>query len=108
MICVRLDLDSLSRTSSCDSDEQTDLRVHISKDLAEYHGTLTQTVNQNIDKVDQRISRIEQVLMAQATIIDESLYSDSMAKNQPTAVAIRQRPQDVSLPPDAEKSALTS
>ena len=108
MIRVRLDLETISRTSSRDSNEQADLRVHISKDLAEYHATVTDTVNQNIGKVDQRISRIEQLLMAQATVIAKSQYPDSMLKSQQTAVALRQRAQSDGFPMDAEKSTLAS
>lgn len=104
---VRLDLESLSRTSSNESDHHADFRVEFTKDLAQHHATLAQTVDQGlkkVDKVDERISRIEDLLMAQAIRIDESQYPESGPENQSTAVARRQRPGRVGSTYDTEQS----
>lgn len=111
LIRVRLDLESLSRTSSNESDNRADFRLEVSTDLAQHHAALVQTVDQGIrkvDKVDERISRIEELLMAQAVSIDESQYPESKPNNQPTAVAMRRQPQRVASTLDAEKSPSTS
>lgn len=108
MIRVRLDLETLSRTSSHDSEDQTDLRLYVSQELAQYHSTLSRSVDQNVQKVDQRISKIEELLMTQAMGVDKSQFPTNMPEAQSNAVAMRRRPRGVISSPDAEKMALES
>lgn len=108
---MRLDLETLSRTSSNESDNRADFRLEVSNDLAQHQAVLVQTVDRGIkkvDKVDERITRIEELLMAQAVGIDESQYPESKANNQPTAAAMRRQPRRVASTPDAQKSAAKS
>lgn len=91
LIRVRLDLETLSRNSSQESGDQADFRLQVSHDLAQYHATLSQS-GQSVQRVDERISKIEQLLMAQAVGIDESQFIESVPEARSTAVAIRQRP----------------
>ncbi|KAF6220492.1 hypothetical protein HO133_002925 [Letharia lupina] len=110
LIRVRLDLESLSRTSSNEADYHADFRLEVSRDLAQHDFTLAQTVDQatkKVHKVDERISRIEELLMAQAVSIDKSQYPESRLKPQPTALAMRRRPQRVASTSDTEKWAST-
>lgn len=106
LIRVRLDLETLSRTPSHESEDQTNFRLSVSQELAQYHSTLSQSVDQSVQKVDQRISKIEELLMAQAMGVDKSQFPTSVPEAQPTAVAMRRRPQGVIPSPKAEKMAL--
>lgn len=103
LIRVRLDLETLSKTSSHESEDQADFRLQVSSELAQYQSTLSQSVDESVHKVDQRISRIEELLMAQAISIDKSQFLGNMPEAQSTAVAIRQRPRRVTLPSGTNK-----
>lgn len=108
LIRVRLELETLSRTSSRESEDKADLRLHLSKDIAQSHATLEHTVSENIQKVDQRIRKIEELLMAQAVVIDDSQYPGTVPKTQSTAVAMRQYPRAAASSSNSEKSGSTS
>lgn len=108
LIRVRLDLETLSRTSSQKSDAQSDARDELSKDLAQYHDALVRTVDnssQKIDKVDARINRLEELLMAQAAVIDKTQFRGFVPKDEDLAVTIRRRTTGGISLADAEKSA---
>jgi hypothetical protein len=105
LIRVRLDLETISRTSSHESEDQANFRLQVAQEVAQYHSTLAQSVDQSVQRVDQRINRIEELLMAQAISIDRSQFPGSMPEIQSTAVAIRQRPRKVASPSTTEKLA---
>lgn len=59
LIRVRLNVETLSKTSSQEAGDQADFRLTFSEDLKQYHNNLEQAVDQNMQKVDQRVPHIE-------------------------------------------------
>ncbi|KAL6720093.1 hypothetical protein ACLMJK_002014 [Lecanora helva] len=108
LLRVRLDLETLSRTTSHESGDQTDFRIQVSEELAQHHAALSESVDQSVQRVDQRISKIEELLMTQAIGIDKSQFLGTMPEPQSTAVAIRQRPSRAATDSSFEKMGLTS
>lgn len=90
MIRVRLDLESLYRTSSNESDEQTTFRDNFPTQLAQQQAALTSTVDGSMQKVDERVSNIEHLLIAQAAKLDQFTASDRMPTMKDSSM-VRQR-----------------
>ena len=111
LIRVRLELETLSKSSSREADHADKFRDDLFTSLANHHHSLTQSLEkstQKVDQVDTRIDRIEKLLMAQATMFDQSQLRGFASKEEDTAVAIRRRPTGGLSVSDSEKPMATA
>ena len=84
MIRVRLDLETLSTVTSRSAEDQTEFRDEVMQGLVQQQEGIVDSLGQNYQLVDQRLSRLEEMLNAQSAQIQANqsanmgpLYSTS-------------------------------